>query len=54
MKYLISRLGETSTWLGLFGMLPTVLAATQGPITPQVIGGIVTAGAAILMKEQGA
>lgn len=53
MKYLLSRLAETSTWLGLFGLIPTIMVATQGPITPQIIGGIVSAGAAVLMKEQG-
>lgn len=52
MKWFINRLREPSTWAGFAGMLPAVIAASQGPITPQVVGGIVAGAAAVLMKEK--
>lgn len=53
MKWFFSRMKEPSTWAGLAGLFPMLMAAAAGPITPQVIGGIVAGTAAVLMKEQG-
>lgn len=53
MKYFLARFREPSTWAGLAGLIPMVMAAASGPITPQVIGGITAGVAAVLMKEKG-
>lgn len=53
MRWFKSRLSEPSTWAGLAGLLPMLFAAAAGPLTPQVIGGLVAGTAAVLMKEKG-
>jgi hypothetical protein len=53
MKYFLSRLREPSTWAGLSSLIPMAIAASAGPITPQIIGGFVAGLAAVFMKEQG-
>lgn len=54
MKWFLSRMKEPSTWAGLAGLFPMIFAAAAGPLTPQVIGGLVAGTAAVLMKEKGA
>lgn len=53
MKWFISRLSEPSTWAGFAGLIPSLFAVASGPMTPQVIGGVVAGVAAVLMKEKG-
>jgi len=52
MKWFLSRLKEPSTWAGFAAFLPAALAATAGPLTPQLIGGLVGGFAAAVMPEQ--
>lgn len=54
MKYFLARFKEPSTWAGFAALIPMIIAASSGPVTPQVIGGITAGLAAVLMNENGA
>lgn len=51
MNWFVSRLKEPSTWAGFAGLIPMVMAAASGPVSPQVIGGLVAGVAAVFMPE---
>ncbi len=53
MTWLKNRLSEPSTWAGLAGLIPMAAGLIAGPVTPQAIGGLVAALAAVFMREKG-
>jgi len=52
MSWFKKRLQEPSTWAGLASLIPMIMGAAAGPMSPQVIGGLVAGVAAVLMPEQ--
>lgn len=53
MNYLSARLREPSTWAAVAALIPAVAQVATGTASPEMVGGIAAAVAAVLMREKG-